>query len=257
MAELQAVTLDRHRNKTWRKAPNYLFTRRDTVAVLGVHELSQAMMTLPIGFYSSAEGFMPVAVQGLGANENLFVSHSGQWLGGYIPAVYRGYPFRLAKSTTGEIVLGIDEASGLLADDGSGEQFFNFEGHLAKATSELFNFLIHVEKDRNLTRKACDILKQHELFEPWPIKVTGEGEPRTLTGLYRINEEKLNAVSGDVLMSLRDSGALPAAYCQLFSMQNLKTLGKLADAHANAIRSNAEAVGFSEDNGTISFDNLR
>src|SRR5690606_20470919 len=131
----------------------------------------------------------------------------------------------------------------------------------AAKTTEAFNLLVQVEKNRNQTRLACEALLRHELFEPWPIKVLAEGEQeQTLAGLHRINEEKLNSLSAEALFELRNASALQIAYCQLLSMQHIQRMGKLAGAHAagkKAAQQFTEEASIAQNHGTISFENLR
>ena len=53
-----------------------------------------------------------VGLLSLQPGSNLFVAPGGQWLGAYIPAVWRGYPFRVLPAEGDESsVLCVDEAS--------------------------------------------------------------------------------------------------------------------------------------------------
>src|SRR5690606_37601193 len=177
---------------------NYLFAQNDTVASLVMQEIPQAMLSMALGFICPASEYMPVAVQGLSANQNLFVAQDGRWLAGYVPAVYRSHPFKLAQSQTGDYVLCIDTELVRIDDNPDDEAFFDGDGKPAAKTTEAFILLVQVEKNRNQTRLACEALLRHELFEPWPIKVLTEGEQeQTLAGLHRINEEKLNSLSAE------------------------------------------------------------
>ena len=62
--------------------------------------------------------------------------------------------------------------------------------------------------------------------------------------------------------AVRQSGALPVAYCQLLSMQHLQKLGQLAQAYAaqtTALPQTASGeldLEFLNDSGTISFGAL-
>jgi hypothetical protein len=52
---------------------------------------------VPLAFARHQDRFLLVAVLSLTPGFNLFVSPTGQWLGRYVPSVFRGYPFRLAR----------------------------------------------------------------------------------------------------------------------------------------------------------------
>jgi hypothetical protein len=233
MSNLQLITRERHGTQRWLRYTNYRFAAHDTLAVLVLQELPKAMLHLPIGFLAAKEGFVPVAIQGLKPGKNLLLAQNGQWLGPYVPAIYRSYPFRLVQTQDGKQVLAFDESSGLLSS-ADGEYFFDEDGRVAPALAEVLTFLTQVAANRNNTERVCALLHQHQLIQPWPITLKSSEGEQTIEGLHRIDEEALNRLPTDALLALRDAGALLPAYCQLLSMQHLPMLGQLADAHAKA-----------------------
>ncbi|WP_288074785.1 SapC family protein [Pseudomonas sp.] len=262
MTDYHVITRERHGHQYWLKPSGYRFSAGDALCPLMAQELTKAMLCLPIGFIAEGEQFLPVAVQGLMQGQNLLVAADGRWLASYIPAHYRGYPFRMASTDQGEQVLCIDEASGLLSDS-AGEPFFNDDGQPAQSVLEILDFLHQIEANRQLTRRICAVLQQQGLIQPWPITVQGEHGEQNVNGLFRIDEVALNALSTEALAAVRDAGGLSVAYCQLLSMQHLSTLGTLAQAHAEAekVRLAQESLapehkldlGFMSDSGTFSF----
>lgn len=85
MANLQAVSKERHADKRWQWYSSYSFAASDAVAALVVRELPKALMSLPIGFISIEDRCVPVAVQGLVGGQNLLVAPDGRWLGTMCP----------------------------------------------------------------------------------------------------------------------------------------------------------------------------
>lgn len=262
MPKIQVISREHHASRRWQRYADYHFAAQDAVAPLVVQELPRAAMMLSIAFVESDGGFLPVAVQGLKAGHNLFVAADGRWLSAYVPAAYRGYPFRLAATEDGKQVLCVDEDSGLVTDGPEGEPFFNEDGTPAKAVADALDFLIKVQANREATARICALLQRHSLIQPWPIKVQAPEGEQNIEGLHRIDEAALNALPAEAFIELRDAGALPAVYCQLLSMQHLQLLGRLAEAHANAAQSlPATASGdlnldFMNQGGTITFGNL-
>lgn len=264
MADFQVITRERHGLQYWLKHSTYTFAANDALCPLVAQELPKAMLSMPIGFMVEGHGHVPVAVQGLAAGQNLLVALDGRWLAPYIPAPYRGYPFRMAPTDQGEQVLCIDEASGLLSES-AGEPFFNEDGTPHQSVAEILNFFTQIEANRQLTRNICLLLQQHDLIQPWPITVQGEQGEQQVEGLFRIDEQALHNLTAKDLAAVRDAGGLTVAYCQLLSMQHLSTLGTLAQAHAEAekarlaqasLAKNGELnLGFMNDSGTFSFGN--
>lgn len=262
MPHYQAITKTDFANLRWKRYENYHFAALDAVAPLVVQELPKACMTLPIAFIQQGETFVPAAVQGLQPGHNLFVSPDGRWIGPYTPAAYRGYPFALANADNGQVVLCVDTDSGLVGEDCT-ETFFDEQGEPSQSVKAVLDFLQQVRSNREATLRICAALLAEDLIQPWPITLKGEQGEKTVQGLYRIDEAKLNNLSADALHRLQQAGALPVAYCQLLSMQHLQTLGKLAQAHASAKAQSQQALPtsangeldleFLNNNDTISF----
>ena len=272
MPRYQPIAASTHATKRWQRYSSYAFAATDAVAPLVVQELPKACMALPLAFIPQNERYTPVAVLGLQSGQNLFVTPDGRWLGGYTPAAYRGYPFALANTPDGQQVLCVDADSGLLHDrqiSTEGEPFFDEQGQPSQPVKDVMNFLQQVHANRGATERICAALQTEALIQPWPITLKGEQGEKTVQGLFRIDEAKLNRLNADALQRLQQAGALPIAYCQLLSMQHLPTLGKLAEAHASAkaqtqqsqqaLPTNANGeldLEFLNKGGTISFGNL-
>lgn len=260
--DYQVISRERHGLKHWLNHSNYNFAAGDALCPLVAQELPQAMMALPIGFMAEGEYFIPVAVQGLMPGQNLLVTADGRWLSTYIPAPYRIYPFHMATTEQGVQVLCIDEANGLIADN-TGKPFFNEDGTPSTSVMEILEFFQQLDANRQVTKDICALLQQHDLIQPWPITVQREQGEQKVEGLFRIDEEMLNALTAESLAEVRKGGGLTMAYCQLLSMQHLSTLGTLAQAHAEAkktqsaqaslVESGKLDLGFMNDSGTFSF----
>lgn len=233
MPNLQAITRQRHASQRFKRNTSYNFTASDAVTALTVQELPQATMHMPIAFLTTKEGFTPMALLGLKPGKNLFVANTGQWVGGYIPAAYKSYPFVLANTPEGQQVLCFDEDSGLLSST-EGEPFFAEGNEPSPLVGEVFASLNQNAVNRQATQRICALLQKHNLIQPWPIKLkTPQGE-QTVDGLFRIDEAALNQLPTETFMELRNTGALLCAYCQLLSMQHLQTLAQLVDLHDKA-----------------------
>lgn len=251
MSDFHPVSQARHASKRWSRYTNYKFAASDSVAALVAAEFPKACMAFPTGFIRHEEAFSPVAVLGLGAEQNLFVTKDGRWIGGYIPAVYRSFPFRLMQSADQQLLC-VDEASGLVSeapDDAlamsmsssshdktsSTELFFGEDKQASDALKPIVDFLTQIERNRQATTTAIQQLDQAGLIVPWEILVKGDGgKELRLEGLYRIDEAAFNAIPAQTFESLRQSSAIAMAYCQMLSMQHLGLLGQLTQAHTRA-----------------------
>ena len=243
MSNFQAISLERHAQQRWKRYTSYNFAAADSVVPLVATELPRASMALPIAFTLQGDNYMPAAVLGLQPGNNVFVSPDWRWLGSYIPAAFRSYPFRLAKRDDGQQVLCIDEDSGLLTESTSGEAFFDSEGKPIQSILDILGFLTQIEQNRIITTAACSVLQKHNLIHPWPITVKSDTGEQQIAGLFKIDEAALNQLSAEALLEVRNAGALPIAYCQLLSMQHLPLLGQLTEAQAKA---SAQALSLHE-----------
>jgi hypothetical protein len=63
----------------------------------------------------------------------------------------------------------------------------------------------------------------------------------SVNGLYRIDEAALNALGNKAFLALRRSGALPVAYAQLLSMNQMGVLQRLLQIQAK-LRAPAPSV---------------
>lgn len=257
MAQLTVISREQHAGKRWKRYTSYSFAAGDAVAPLVMQELPRACLSMPVGFVKGKEGYQLVAVQGLQPGKNLMVAPDGRWLGAYVPAAYRGYPFVLANAGDGRRVLCIREESGLL-NDADGEPFFDEEGNAAKPVQDVLKFLEQVAGNAQMTARLCALLAEHELIQPWNVQLKSESGEQKVDGLFRVDEAALNAMPIDGLDALRKGGALPLAYCQLLSMQHLQRLGQLAAQHqaADAVvqpDSGELDLEFLRDDGNIRF----
>ncbi|MBB1074805.1 SapC family protein [Rhodoferax sp. 4810] len=252
------VSFDRHANKLWRRFTSYHFAQSSAVLPLVAAELAKSVMAFPIAFIQDEAGaYTPVAVLGFNAGQNLFIAPDGRWLGRYIPAVLRGHPFRLASLGNDKLALCVDDNSELVQEV-DGEPFFTADGQIAPSVAQLMEFLRQLEHNRQLTITAMATLANHQLLQPWPIKIDqGAAGERQLTGLYRVDEAAFNNAPLEVLTAVRAAGGLPIVYCQLLSMQHLSMLGEMAAAQARAqaqlLQKSKELFTFPDD-GLLHFD---
>lgn len=270
MTEFLAINPERHANKVWKRYTSYAFAARETVIPLLGAELSKAVPALPIGFTRDQDRYQLVAVTSLRPGENLFVAPGGQWLGAYIPAALRGYPFRLVQPEGAEqAILCIDEASGLVVEAvQGGEAFFDDQGQPSPVLKSVLDFLSQLERSRAVTQQAVNALAAAHLITPWALNLKQGEQTVPVTGLYRIDEAALNALDNDAFLKLRQAGALLVAYAQLLSMNQLAVLERLAQMKGQLLAqqqdlaqqrtieqalANFEGFTLSQDDGMLKF----
>ena len=238
MANIVPVERHRHGSKGWRRLTDFGFVASESVAPITASELSQAVSAMPIGFVEQSGTYMLVVLMAVAKGSNVFVGPSGQWLGNYLPAILRSYPFSMVRGTGGETILGIDEDSGRVVDDvkeADGDavvRFFEADGTPTQTTKALTDYLKILEEDRAITQRASAALAEADVLKPWPLTVQMGKEQVTVSGLHHVDEKLLNALSDLDFLKLRKAGALVIAYGQLMSARQVNVLTTLATVKA-------------------------
>ena len=263
MTEFVAIAPESHAKKVWKNVPDYAFAAADTVIPLVGAELGKTISGMPTGFIKQEVGYQLVAITSLQAGMNLYVAPDGKWLGTYIPAVLRAYPFRLAQQESSDkSILCINEASGLVVESTEeGNAFFDDQNQPTQGIKDILNLLSEVEVKLAVTQGAVNALDDAGLITPWALNLKQGEEVVPVTGLFHVDEAALNKLDDDDFLALRKAGGLAVAFAQLLSMNQLAVLERLDQFHSEivaqrAANSGSGNVGFSlsEDEGSLMFD---
>ncbi len=202
---------------------------------LNAAEFASAAASYPIAFAREEDSgeFLPMAVLGLRTAENLFVDAAGQWLPRcYLPAYVRRYPFCIAELPGSE---GREPQRLVCFEDGQlvagGDPLFTASGEATAAWDNTQRLLEAIEASRQQTRVLCKRLESLGLFTPFEaLALPRIGQRMRLQGLFRVDEEKLNAIPGKDLRVMLRKGELKATYAHLISLENFAVLMELAVA---------------------------
>ncbi|TWI68498.1 SapC protein [Desulfobotulus alkaliphilus] len=236
MQRFIALQRSLHQGAGWKRAETFTFAAEDAVAPVLAIELPHLLPTMPLGFIFQEEPsiYQMVALQSLTPGLNLFIHPDGRWLGGYIPAVYRGYPFRLLPvEGSNRQALCVDTQSGLFHENSEADDvsFFTPEGEMTQDLKNVFSFLKQCEEDRFKTQEAVNLISSMGLIAPWKIRVQNEGvkeeAAQFVKGLFKIDEQALKGLEPEKVGVLSKTGALSLVYAQLFSQHRLAGLTKL------------------------------
>jgi SapC len=224
-----AITRDGFSGKKWQRSTGYRFAAENSLAPIVTAELSRAALALPLAFLQKAGSFVLVAVLSLTPGRNTLVGPDGRWLGNYIPACFRSYPFRLIPmGETGQLGLCIEADGGSVQGGPAGEDFFDQDGNLSPALKKVFDFLSQFERSRQATDVAVSVLAEAGIIKPWPIRIAAQENRQEVAGLHGVDEAALNALSDEAFLKLRKSVALPIAYAQLLSASLIVAFERLA-----------------------------
>jgi len=204
----------------------HAFCRQVNSVPLTAVEFRSAAGEYPIVFAVGSQGIQPVAVLGLRAQENLFVSEEGHWRGRYVPAFVRRYPFVFSVAPDDEkrFVLCVDEGFAGFNREGRGEPLFTPEGQPSAYVGKVLHFLQEYRAQFLRTRAFCSRLTQLDLLEAMHARVSAGGRQLALGGFATVNRQRLKALAGDQLAQLVSSDELELVYLHLQSLRNFDAL---------------------------------
>src|SRR5262249_19055620 len=154
------------------------------------------------------------------SGRNMFVAPAGQWLGTYVPARLRTYPFLLLRGEgSDQMLLCVDEDSGLVVDDAETEPFFAEDGSPSSAIKPILEFLQQVERNRLATELAVAGLVDAGVIQPWALTIPAGDKQLKVKGLHRVDPAKFAALKDEPYLKLRKSSGIELAYAQMLSMQ--------------------------------------
>lgn len=169
--------------------------------------------------------FVCVALMGFEEGENLF------WYGGRLDGIYTPlniarHPFFVGHNQEGNdnYIVCIDEESPCLSELHT-QALFDETGEGTAYLHSAQAILAELIQGETQTNRWIQILLKLELLVPLTLDITFENEEiKKIKGLYSIDEDKLNSLSGQTLKKLQDEGALQAIYTQLASLGQIYSL---------------------------------
>lgn len=230
------VNKDRHAKKRIKDTTSFDFASQFHIAYVTMQEFARAASIFPIVFLEDKEKdeFRPVALLGLNAGENLFVDAKGAWQASYVPAIIRRYPFALAPAgQDGQYVVCIDEESSLVSET-EGNALFDDKGEPTQVIENVKSYLSELQQMDTLTGEFTRFLAEHNMFTPLNMRVRDNDKVKNISGCYVINEERLNNLSDDRFLDIKNKRYLPAIYAHLISLAQTERLVKLQDERVAA-----------------------
>ncbi len=245
MQALKAVSPEAFAGKYWKRPDNFLYAAGYHQIPVVAGELIKAAANLPLAFVQNSGQWQLVAIMSLQPGTNLLVGPQGQWLGDYVPALLRAYPFTLvrvegreaAADDESDYVMCTADTGPHLVAAGKGEPFFNGD-QPSEATRQMMDYLVNLEKNRAMTQRGVDALVAAKVIVPWELTTTHNGVTQPVEGLFRLDEVAFAALKPrGTLATLQTEGAVPIAYAQLFSREHFNNLARAIKTQ-NALRGN-------------------
>lgn len=178
---------------------------------LATDEFAKAQRFFPI-IFSAAEKPVPLALMGLNEGSNVYIDADGSFDPKlYVPAYVRRYPFLLARlePDSADLSLCFDPNSDLVGEFDEGDALFA-DGEPADRCKSILAFCEQFEIAGQQTTAFVELLEKHDLLSDgeFTIQREGDAQPSVYRGFKMVADEKLNALSGEVLAELHQNGAL-------------------------------------------------
>lgn len=249
-----------HRDLKVLETNDYSYARSEVLAPIVFDEMADIAREYPIVFPSNGSG-LPAALLGLEAGQNAYIAEDGRWLGTYIPALIRRYPFALAKAAgeadSQKFAVAIDTEAPHFREP-NGHAVFTPQGELSDHTKRRAQLLVEIQKKLPLTQRLVADIEAAGLLVERLVRIRKPGAPEhRVSGLRVVDEAKLNALPHEVFATLRDKGVLPLIYAHLLSWANFRQ-GPIAGKYPDlATRPETKNPSFLfEKDDTIDFSKL-
>lgn len=217
---------DRHAGKSLKNTASMSFAANSNAVPVTLEEFGTAARNYPIVF-SMEKPAVAVAVLGFRRGENLFIDGQGRWAPeSYIPGYIRRYPFIFMEmKERNQYMLCVDEASGLLEDNGTRPLF---EGNQpSELTKKALEFCAAYHRQSVLTQRFAEALEAHGLLTDKGANVTVPGgQTIALQGIRQIDQDKFRTLPDSVILEWHKNGFLFACHAHFVSLGNWTGLGQ-------------------------------
>ncbi len=217
------------------------FTASRNAVTIGLTEFFYASRDYPIVFVKSAQDTMLASVvTGFRQDENLFVDSDGAWHDrAYLPAYVRRYPFFIADAGNDpgrdKTPILVDEA----ALEASQDPYFDPGGRTTDKWDKMEKFIADFVAEERLTRAFTSKIEALGLLEYFEAQINPEQHNKMqVSGMYRVNEDRLNRLPAKVIRDLMLKGELSRIYAHLISLENFAKLLDLSAMKGQAAAGN-------------------
>jgi hypothetical protein len=203
--------------------------RHEYLLPVNVQEFPAAAVDYPVVFVKNGQTgqFQSVVMMGTQPGENLYCD-TDCWDGGYVPEIMKNAPFSLGANNANkdEFFLCINEDSPQL-NTKVGTPLFSKTAEQTEFLKEKTEDVVRYSEQAKFTQKFIDFLAKKDLLCAKSVILKFDDQPdKTISGIYVIDEEKLNQLSATELKKLQDQGAMPVLYAQINSLQRMGHLVK-------------------------------
>lgn len=171
--------------------------------------------------------FVCIALLGFEKGENLFWEDE-QWKGIYTPINITRQPFYIGQDEKDKTPLLCVDTSSPCVSENEGEALFTEQGEATVFLNTIKASLAQLINGQTDTQAFISTLNTHSLISPLSLEIElKNGQKQTVNGLYAVDEDKLNNLSNDDFIALKNSGLLRKIYTMLDSLGHIYQLIQL------------------------------
>ena len=226
--KIVALNANTHKGYYLEPATNFKFAQNTNSTYIAHVEFLKASREYPIVFAKDNNNSVyPVVLLGLGKDQNLFVDKKGNWLGNYIPAYVRRYPFILASTTENDanLTICIDETYSGFNKNKKGEKLFDSNSSHSDFLKNSIEFLREFNKHTQVTTAFCQSLNNLNILEPMKLSMkTNDGREVSMGGFMGVNRSKFKELPANQVYELFKTDQLELIYLHLASLSNVEAL---------------------------------
>lgn len=229
MANIVPIQIAEHKNLKVSSVRDLAHANNQHIVPISASEYAKAAASYPIVLVKEPNGnFRSVVMLGLEENENLY-TNGKEWNAIYIPQSISMVPFVLGQDPEKENTLtacinidspfvGEDKDQALFDADGKDTEFFT---SAKQSLGRIYNNEMNTDKFlKELASK--DLLVELELD-----LASREGEKKRLTGLFGIDEKKIEALSDEDVLDFHKRGLFIPIHAMLMSLGQIHRLAQL------------------------------
>lgn len=219
---IKLLSKDDHQGLRFAPHTDYGFARSLKLIPITAGEIKFLCCHYPV-VVAELEGRDTLAIiTSLDGEHTISINEQGEFIGGYAPAFLRRYPFLLLKDEkTDRAYAALDEDNTCLSSS-KGELIFDENGDKTKAAESMLEFMVHLEKEMQMTEKILHVLKASEVLEPSEIIFGHKDEEKKISGFMVISKEKLSKQNDDFFIKAFKEGWTELIELHLLSLSNFQ-----------------------------------
>ncbi len=235
MANIVPVKKEQHQNLKIANKRNLAHAAGQHIVPVNAREFAQASTSFPVVLVQDPDSkrFRSVIMLGLEGGENLFYSDD-KWHGLYVPQSIGMAPFGLGLDPEKEKTLTtcVDLDSPFVGED-KDQALFDAEGNDTEFFKNVQDSLGQLYDNEVASEKFVQEVVDKDLLQELELTIAfASGEKKKLTGIFTLNEKKLQELSDEQVLDFHKRGMFVPIYAMLGSIGQVNRLIQLHNDHS-------------------------